>query len=348
MWVPGRQEPDEPAPAVVEAALVVVDRHDRDDRPAGSAATISTISSRTMTTSTSPPLVGPGCVAGRRACAERRLRDVPRRAGSRAGGGGPKPAGPPSRSPRGPDPDATGSMQESNLHATGDRCRTTAGDAGAPLTRRRSADARRPTRQRGATDSDPGPRAYARSGTRLTADGTLRDSDAPHRTARSPRSPTNPPVPAKETHVPLPRRSSPRRPPSTPTATCPAASTTPSRPGSRPSPSTRSSRRWARTATRRSRARAIDIKEQRADLAKHHLDVLWHDYFKPEHLEKVPNLHELFWNATKQVSKVKASTDIADAKKLLDMIDEIDAAWKATGGEEKTRVAGRALPDHRP
>jgi nickel superoxide dismutase len=86
-------------------------------------------------------------------------------------------------------------------------------------------------------------------------------------------------------------------------------------------------------------ARAIGIKEQRADLAKHHLDVLWHDYFKPEHLEKVPNLHELFWNATKQVSKVKASTDIADARKLLDYIDEIDAAWKATGGQEKTRVA---------
>ena len=85
-------------------------------------------------------------------------------------------------------------------------------------------------------------------------------------------------------------------------------------------------------------ARAIDIKEERAELAKHHLDVLWHDYFKPEHLDKVPNLHELFWNATKQVSKVKASTDIADAKKLLDLIDEVDAAWKATGGAEKTRV----------
>jgi nickel superoxide dismutase len=84
--------------------------------------------------------------------------------------------------------------------------------------------------------------------------------------------------------------------------------------------------------------RAIAIKEERAELAKHHLDVLWHDYFKPEHLEKVPNLHELFWNAAKQVSKVKASTDLADAKKLLDMIDEIGAAWKATGGPEKTRV----------
>jgi nickel superoxide dismutase len=89
------------------------------------------------------------------------------------------------------------------------------------------------------------------------------------------------------------------------------------------------------------RTRAIAIKEQRADLVKHHLDVLWHDYFKPEHLEKVPNLHDLFWQTNKQVSKVKASTDIADAKRLLELIDDVDAAWKATGGLEKTRVAGR-------
>jgi nickel superoxide dismutase len=89
------------------------------------------------------------------------------------------------------------------------------------------------------------------------------------------------------------------------------------------------------------RSRAIGIKEERAELVKHHLDVLWHDYFKPEHLDKVPNLHEMFWNANKQVSKVKASTDLADAKTLLDMINDIDAAWKATGGNEKTRVAGR-------
>jgi nickel superoxide dismutase len=89
------------------------------------------------------------------------------------------------------------------------------------------------------------------------------------------------------------------------------------------------------------RARAIGIKERQADLVKHHLDVLWHDYFKPEHLEKVPNLHEMFWNANKQVSKVKASTDLADAKTLLSMIDDIDGAWKATGGNDKTRVNGR-------
>lgn len=89
------------------------------------------------------------------------------------------------------------------------------------------------------------------------------------------------------------------------------------------------------------RTRAIAIKEERADLVKHHLDVLWHDYFKPEHLEKYPNLHETFWKATKQASKVKQSLDAGAAKELLGMIDTIDEMWKATGGLEKTRVNGR-------
>ena len=86
------------------------------------------------------------------------------------------------------------------------------------------------------------------------------------------------------------------------------------------------------------RARAIAIKEERGELVKHHLDVLWHDYFKPEHLETVPNLHDLFWQATKAASKVKASVDVADGKRLLELIDQVDAAWKATGGPAKTRI----------
>ncbi len=89
------------------------------------------------------------------------------------------------------------------------------------------------------------------------------------------------------------------------------------------------------------RTRAIDIKEQRAELVKHHLDVLWHDYFKPEHESKVPELHQLFWKATKQASTVKASTDPADGQRLLEFIDQIDEAWRVTGGPGKTRVNGR-------
>src|SRR3974390_2728335 len=47
------------------------------------------------------------------------------------------------------------------------------------------------------------------------------------------------------------------------------------------------------------KSRAVSIKEERAELVKHHLWVLWTDYFKPEHLKKHPQLHDLFWQATK-------------------------------------------------
>ena len=47
------------------------------------------------------------------------------------------------------------------------------------------------------------------------------------------------------------------------------------------------------------RTRALIIKEQRSELVKHHLWVLWTDYFKPPHFEKYPQLHTLFNEATK-------------------------------------------------
>lgn len=72
------------------------------------------------------------------------------------------------------------------------------------------------------------------------------------------------------------------------------------------------------------RQRAIMIKEERAELVKHHLWVLWTDYFKPEHLEKFPQLHDLFWKATKKAGEVKKSTDVAVADDLLAKIAEID------------------------
>lgn len=76
--------------------------------------------------------------------------------------------------------------------------------------------------------------------------------------------------------------------------------------------------------------RAVLIKEQRLELVKQHLWVLWTDYFKPEHLEKNPGLHDLFWRATKQAGNVKKSVDKADSQKLLDLIDEIAQVFTET------------------
>lgn len=82
------------------------------------------------------------------------------------------------------------------------------------------------------------------------------------------------------------------------------------------------------------RARAIAIKEERAELVKHHLSVLWTDYFKPEHAETYPDLHEKFWNAIKLAGAAKKTVDPADGQKLLDAIDEISKIfWETKGGK---------------
>jgi nickel superoxide dismutase len=80
------------------------------------------------------------------------------------------------------------------------------------------------------------------------------------------------------------------------------------------------------------RTRAILIKEQRAELVKHHLWVLWTDYFKAPHFEKYPNLHQLFNEATKMAGAAggKGSMDPAVGQQLLDKIEEISTIFWET------------------
>lgn len=80
------------------------------------------------------------------------------------------------------------------------------------------------------------------------------------------------------------------------------------------------------------RVRALIIKEQRSELVKHHLWVLWTDYFKPPHFEKYPQLHTLVNEATKLAgaSGTKGALDVATADQLLAKIDEIAAIFAET------------------
>jgi nickel superoxide dismutase len=80
------------------------------------------------------------------------------------------------------------------------------------------------------------------------------------------------------------------------------------------------------------RARAVQIKEQRSELVKHHLEVLWSDYFKAPHFEKYPQLHTLFNDAVKAASATgtKASNDPKTGQQLLDLISEIDRIFWET------------------
>jgi nickel superoxide dismutase len=80
------------------------------------------------------------------------------------------------------------------------------------------------------------------------------------------------------------------------------------------------------------RARAVTIKEQRSNLVKEHLWVLWTDYFKPPHFEKYPQLHGLFNEATKLAGAAgtKGTNEVATADALLGKIDEIATIFAET------------------
>ena len=80
--------------------------------------------------------------------------------------------------------------------------------------------------------------------------------------------------------------------------------------------------------------RFVHVKEEHAQKVKEELNILWADYFKPEHLEKYPNLHELFWNANKLAGANKQSVSSDSAKKLVQSVDEIATIFWATKGVE--------------
>ena len=80
--------------------------------------------------------------------------------------------------------------------------------------------------------------------------------------------------------------------------------------------------------------RFIGIKEERADLAKHHLLVLWTDYFKPQHLEQYSDLHDLFWKTAKLCSACKQEISLEHAQELMDNIKRVHEIFWATKGKD--------------
>tara|TARA_B100001750_G_scaffold247476_1_gene273366 strand:- start:1173 stop:1622 length:450 start_codon:yes stop_codon:yes gene_type:complete len=70
-------------------------------------------------------------------------------------------------------------------------------------------------------------------------------------------------------------------------------------------------------------SRYAAIKEEEAQKCKDELLVLWTDFFKPNHLESNPNLHEIFWNAAKLCSACKVEVSSVHAQELMDACENI-------------------------
>jgi len=80
--------------------------------------------------------------------------------------------------------------------------------------------------------------------------------------------------------------------------------------------------------------RFTTIKEQQADVVKKELDILWHDYFKAEHLAKYPDLHDTFWKATKLASKCKQELNVDACNDLVKAIEGVHTIFWATKGRD--------------
>jgi len=83
-------------------------------------------------------------------------------------------------------------------------------------------------------------------------------------------------------------------------------------------------------------SRRVKVKEDHAEICKRELETLWSDFFKKEHLEKFPNLHETFWRAVKLCSKNKQEINEEAAEELVKAVDEIaEMFYKVKGVPER-------------
>lgn len=89
-------------------------------------------------------------------------------------------------------------------------------------------------------------------------------------------------------------------------------------------------------------ARYVHIKEDEAENTKHHLLVLWTDFFKPEHLEKFPELHEVIWKATKLCSETKHHVSIEAAEQLLASVEQVHKMFWETKGKDVPWIVASA------
>lgn len=76
--------------------------------------------------------------------------------------------------------------------------------------------------------------------------------------------------------------------------------------------------------------RMVSVKEQHAELCKKEVLILWTDYFKSEHLEKFPDLHDLVWKTCKLCSDNKRAVDEAKAQELVEAVDKIADIFNET------------------
>ncbi len=85
-------------------------------------------------------------------------------------------------------------------------------------------------------------------------------------------------------------------------------------------------------------ARLTHVKEEHAEILKHEVRILWGDYFKPEHLEKFPEINDLVLKTMKLASKARQEINMESSQELLTIVQQIAEIFYKTKGLEPVRV----------
>ena len=87
-------------------------------------------------------------------------------------------------------------------------------------------------------------------------------------------------------------------------------------------------------------SRYTAVKEHHAEFVKRELRVIWGDYFTPDHVKQMPELHTLFFEAMKLASKTRTDISLQAANDLLAKIQKIaELFWKSKGAETKLQLS---------
>lgn len=78
--------------------------------------------------------------------------------------------------------------------------------------------------------------------------------------------------------------------------------------------------------------RAVNIKEEHAELVKREIRVIWGDYFKAEHLQKRPELNDLVREIMQLGSKCRQTAERTNGEKLLEAVNKFaEIFWDSKG-----------------
>ncbi len=85
-------------------------------------------------------------------------------------------------------------------------------------------------------------------------------------------------------------------------------------------------------------ARLTKVKEEHAEICKHEIRVIWGDYFKPEMIEKFPEVHALVFDIMHVASKARQEINLEASKQLLSKVQDFAELFYKTKDMETSRI----------